>query len=819
MRTNLISLQRCQSKLPMSVMVFVGVVILNLGEGFSLDSLVIPFLPVLSIGLAAYFYLHSGAFSILLLLSAYVTSFALAKLLCVVLVGASWSTVALLSVAYTVQVWLFGEVIRRFSCQLPIGLPNKKAFFLIVSIAVVSAFVPVVNVFFWHFFNFPASSIYFFIEDSSALFVNVFYDWASIFLGAVFAFELICILLSDSKILRDRALQFLSILFIGFIGFLIVLLARRWECKEEEVKYQIQSQRIADAIQSRLDEQVAILNVMRNAIFTVSMTEESFRLLTYDFVKKFKTIQAVEWAPRVESQVRDRFLAIARVEYPGFNIKSKSDDDFHFVMPEVRREYFPITYIQPYNENILVQGFDLLSSDVRRDGVRRALSTDGAVSTAPIRLIQDESRGFGILLMEHAISKDGSDGVVLLAIKVADFFKEYTPREVENISIKMTDLQTGLVVVDGKVGTEIWRGVIKVGDRVFEVRTGLTVPLDMLPYSWKSISAVLLTVFGSVMFFLFSYVLRDHVFSTENLVKIRTEDLEKSKNWIDRITRSIGEGVVVFDGLAGVVFSNEKAESMLGFDSGGLIGKGFSDIFSLLYESAIPVGVSLFDAVNSKGKGELLAVRNDGSVFAVEYTSSRMVDSDEKKSFVFVFYDVTDRKKYESMLADYAFHDQLTGLYNRRYFMARLDEALAHSAVKSVPLALLFIDMDGFKGINDTFGHDVGDRALVEFSDRVKSSIRSSDVSCRLGGDEFAVLIENCQNPFQTARVISNNIQLSLKIPMDVEGQFVVLKASIGIAIYHPEIDRQHTSDYIISRADAAMYDAKRSNFSKIAYA
>jgi CHASE1-domain containing sensor protein len=277
-----------------------------------------------------------------------------------------------------------------------------------------SLFIPAINAFFVSFLKIPADGVYFFVDESSSIAINIFLDWASVFFGVFFVFELMSIASSDKKLVGDKLFQFFSVLFAAVAGFSIIFFARQWEFKEEEAKYQIQSQRIVDAIQSRIDEQVAILNVLRNSFFTVSVTEESFRLLTYDFVSKFKTIQAIEWAPRVRGQVRGNFVALARNSFPGFEIKSKSDDNSSlFYQAGDKHEYFPITYIQPYDKNQLVQGFDLLSSVIRRDAVYRSLSNDDAVSTAPIRLIQDGDRGFGILLMQHAISKDGSDGVIL----------------------------------------------------------------------------------------------------------------------------------------------------------------------------------------------------------------------------------------------------------------------------------------------------------------------------------------------------------------------------------------------------------------------
>jgi diguanylate cyclase (GGDEF)-like protein len=169
--------------------------------------------------------------------------------------------------------------------------------------------------------------------------------------------------------------------------------------------------------------------------------------------------------------------------------------------------------------------------------------------------------------------------------------------------------------------------------------------------------------------------------------------------------------------------------------------------------------------------------------------------------------DVTERKKILEQLAFMAQHDALTGLANRALFADRLDRALSLAKREKRNLALLFIDLDKFKPINDHYGHAVGDLMLMEAARRMNASVRTSDTVGRIGGDEFVVLLPG-QIGAQGASVVATKIHQALKKPYLIEGRNLLISSTIGIALY-PE----HGTDAIqlMANADYAMYEAKRS--------
>jgi diguanylate cyclase (GGDEF)-like protein/PAS domain S-box-containing protein len=169
------------------------------------------------------------------------------------------------------------------------------------------------------------------------------------------------------------------------------------------------------------------------------------------------------------------------------------------------------------------------------------------------------------------------------------------------------------------------------------------------------------------------------------------------------------------------------------------------------------------------------------------------------------FLDVTRRKEVEDQLVYQAFHDALTGLANRQLFADRVEQALRRSGRTGDDVAVLFLDLDGFKNVNDSLGHAAGDDLLREVADRLGAAVRSSDTVARLGGDEFAVLLEQRRGPIEEAVIVADRILGALATPVVVEGQTMSVGASVGISLGSVE----STAASLLRDADVAMYRAK----------
>lgn len=240
----------------------------------------------------------------------------------------------------------------------------------------------------------------------------------------------------------------------------------------------------------------------------------------------------------------------------------------------------------------------------------------------------------------------------------------------------------------------------------------------------------------------------------------------------------------------------------------------------LRYTGAEIIGLSLYDVVASDRTivDEKLARsstqeefidefphrRKDSALLTVEASVSP-VSYGKQEAFLLVVRDITERKQLEEKLQYQASHDYLTGLPNRTLFHEQLSIAIANAKRYQYSIAVMFLDLDGFKVINDNLGHAFGDRILQRFADRVKSCLRAGDLLTRWGGDEFSILVAQVRGAEEVTN-ISQRILGILKQPFDLGVHNVRLKCSIGIALY-PEAGEE--ADTLIERADEAAYYIK----------
>jgi diguanylate cyclase (GGDEF)-like protein len=193
--------------------------------------------------------------------------------------------------------------------------------------------------------------------------------------------------------------------------------------------------------------------------------------------------------------------------------------------------------------------------------------------------------------------------------------------------------------------------------------------------------------------------------------------------------------------------------------------------------------------------------RKNGMLYYEEKTISPLLDEKGKIThFVSTGKDIT-----ESKITRLAFYDPLTGLVNRVLFMDRLEHEISHARRSKQTIAVMFLDLDGFKGVNDGLGHEAGDKLLVEFARRISALMRRSDTFARIGGDEFAVLLKEIKNQLD-AEDVANKILQTMESEWLVDGKQVSIGVSIGISLYPSE---EVDAGGLLKKADQAMYQAK----------
>jgi diguanylate cyclase (GGDEF)-like protein len=171
--------------------------------------------------------------------------------------------------------------------------------------------------------------------------------------------------------------------------------------------------------------------------------------------------------------------------------------------------------------------------------------------------------------------------------------------------------------------------------------------------------------------------------------------------------------------------------------------------------------------------------------------------------------DISERKAMEERFKYMAQNDALTGLPNRALFLDRLERAIARATRTKQPMALMFLDVDHFKGVNDTFGHAAGDELLRAFARRLQSCVRRNDTVARLGGDEFTIILEDLKTP-QDSEVIAQKIAAALHPPIKLGDRDVNITSSIGIANHFDAVNDELSPGTLLEQADQALYSAKR---------
>ncbi len=280
-------------------------------------------------------------------------------------------------------------------------------------------------------------------------------------------------------------------------------------------------------------------------------------------------------------------------------------------------------------------------------------------------------------------------------------------------------------------------------------------------------------------------------------------------------------GVVVRDAAGGVVFANAAAKRIFGRPPEELEGAEPPGEDRRIREDGTTMPDDEVPNVAAQTRGEPIRNVMMGMVRADGYVRWLLVDAvpikdafGRVREVVSSFTDVTDRKKAEHELERQALHDPLTNLPNRALLLDRLEQALRTARRLATPLALLVMDLDRFKEINDTFGHHAGDLLIGEVARRITADLRETDTVARLGGDEFALILPGADEG--GAGHVAQKIIAALQQPFDIEGGAHEVAISIGIAV-----SPQHGEDVetLMRRAEIAMYVAKRTPGASAVYA
>jgi diguanylate cyclase (GGDEF)-like protein/PAS domain S-box-containing protein len=284
---------------------------------------------------------------------------------------------------------------------------------------------------------------------------------------------------------------------------------------------------------------------------------------------------------------------------------------------------------------------------------------------------------------------------------------------------------------------------------------------------------------------------------------------ERSEARFSSLVRNSSDVVTVIGADLTVIYASASVERVLGYTTAEIEGTNIVDLVHpderagvLDFLESAPEGASPAPA-----HVELTMRHRDGRWLEVETLRTNLLDDPAVRGIVLNTRDISERKAVERQLEHHAFYDTVTGLANRALFRDRVDHALAQAQRTSRTVAVMFMDLDDFKVVNDTFGHPTGDALLKAVGTRLLSCLRAGDTAARLGGDEFAILLEETDEAVDPAE-IAERIMRALESPFVVDGRELRVGASLGIA-YGNSNQGERATEELLRNADVAMYTAK----------
>ena len=273
------------------------------------------------------------------------------------------------------------------------------------------------------------------------------------------------------------------------------------------------------------------------------------------------------------------------------------------------------------------------------------------------------------------------------------------------------------------------------------------------------------------------------------------------------LVRHASDLITVLQTDTTVTYQSPSIERILGYVPDDLLGQRFDRLAIVGDRERLAQSVASAAAGERVPSLECSLVNQDGETRQFEILFTNLIDDEHVGGILLNARDVSERKSFEAELAHQAFHDPVTGLANRAMFAEQVRQAMARARRSGGTPAVVFLDLDDFKTINDSLGHAAGDDVLVEIARRLDANVRGADIAARFGGDEFAVLLEDVANSDDAADLAQRILDL-LTQPMRARHRELNLSGSIGVSIYGP--DDQRDADELIRDADAAMYTAKR---------
>jgi len=633
-----------------------------------------------------------------------------------------------------------------------------------------------------------------------------------------------------------------SLVFAAGVVLTAMLALANVELDQRQLRQRFEllaSERVS-RIQDRLEGQIRRLDGLRRFfVYSDDVSEEEFNGFSHPLLI---LTQAYSWAPKVIDADRQQFEISARESgLRDFSIRDL-DEQQRLKVAQPRAVYFPVRYTQSRSTVALPLGFDVNSESRRQATLEQAIRANGMAASPRMELVglEEENRK-GVLLVAPVVSRPqigvpgaGTlQGFLMAVISLRKMLTEGLPAtDQDNLALTLEDITAG------QTPDLLYESTAQaVSDNLHVSQTltfagrdyRLTIRPTAVFIGTNPSSNDSVVVLGALLSFMLSALLYALISQRQRALRLveqrtlllrqREQQLRNAHGQLRNVLDAATQVAIIATDLEGVITTfNIGAEKMLGYSSAHVCGQLTlrqlhlpSELAEHVCELSLRYGRSikaceamLVEAVEEHGHQahDWTFVRQDGSKLRVNMQVSPVLDEhDQWIGYLAVCLDITERKRVEEELRTMSVTDALTSVYNRRYFQERLQAELLRVERHGGVFAVVMLDVDHFKRINDQLGHAVGDHVLQAICKRLCHRLRRSDVFCRLGGEEFMVLCPDTDG--DQAYGLASELWAALRAePVDGVGR---VTASFGIASWR----KGEGGDSLLLRADSGVYAAK----------
>jgi len=599
-----------------------------------------------------------------------------------------------------------------------------------------------------------------------------------------------------------------------------------WEERRLQSRVNRDAGHMASLVRKRLDAQLDQMQALeRLATVHPALDAVTWREFVTPLLERYPGTQNFGWSPLVTEARRPAFERAVRASgIPDFAILGRDPSGRTYVV-ESRAEYLPILFVEPLASNRSVVGLDPLVLEQTAIAARRTRESRLPVASASIRLVQEKGEQRGVVVY-HAVfsgSPARQVGMISGVFRMDDALNATLGREMEKgLELCLIDHDAQGQRLFGPGGCERpewlarrmhWQDTVDFAGRSWQLKIAATDTYLVNLRSWGVWLTLAIGLLTTAVLGAFLLLTSGRARRVERLVDERTQQLADAGrqlveqqeelvqaqriarlgSWeilpgsdechcseeLRRIMRLSEHGRIVSDDLLNRVHPDDRAS----------LQRALEQLAEAPGQAAFDCRLAVSGAIGTRLHFRIESDQRAGGGVRIRGTAQ----------------DVTAARAAEEHIAFLAHYDVLTGLPNRTQWNERAHQELRNASRLSEGLAVLFLDLDHFKSVNDSLGHPVGDQLLSGVARRFSACLRENDFLARLGGDEFVVLLPHLEHP-ETAAVVARKLISALQAPMSIEGHELTVSTSIGIAVFPSDGEDVST---LLKHADVAMYCAK----------